>query len=73
MGGNGAPLVSIGDDLLFSEYSACLNLGGFSKISFLSNGQRIAFDIALINIVLNRLATTVGRIFDENGIKESLF
>ena len=67
MKGNGAPLVPIGDHLLFSEYDACLNLGGFSNISINRNGRRIAFDIAPVNIVLNRLAQRSGKPFDENG------
>ncbi|MBL1220176.1 anhydro-N-acetylmuramic acid kinase [Chryseobacterium sp. L7] len=67
MGGNGAPLVPIGDELLFSEYDACLNLGGFSNISLKKNNQRIAFDIAPFNIVLNRLAQKFNKSFDENG------
>lgn len=67
MQGNGAPLVPIGDELLFSKYSACLNLGGFSNISLQSDGKRIAFDIAPVNIVLNRLARKLGKDFDENG------
>ncbi|MDR2238223.1 MAG: anhydro-N-acetylmuramic acid kinase [Chryseobacterium sp.] len=67
MGGNGAPLVPIGDQLLFPEYDACLNLGGFSNISLQKNGKRIAFDIAPVNIVLNRLAQKLGKSFDENG------
>lgn len=67
MGGNGAPLVPIGDKLLFSEYHACLNLGGFSNISLQSEGRRIAFDIAPVNIVLNKLAQYLGKDFDENG------
>lgn len=67
MGGNGAPLVPIGDELLFSEYDACLNLGGFSNISLQSEGKRIAFDIAPVNIVLNKLAQNLGKDFDENG------
>ena len=53
MNGNGAPMVPIGDELIFSEYSACLNLGGFSNISLQYGGKRIAFDIAPVNIVLN--------------------
>jgi len=67
MGGNGAPLVPIGDELLFSGYDACLNLGGFSNISLRQNNQRIAFDIAPVNIVLNRLAQKFNKSFDENG------
>jgi anhydro-N-acetylmuramic acid kinase len=67
MGGNGAPLVPIGDQLLFPQYDACLNLGGFSNISLQSKGKRIAFDIAPINIVLNKLAQKFNKNFDENG------
>jgi anhydro-N-acetylmuramic acid kinase len=67
MGGNGAPLVPIGDELLFSQYDACLNLGGFSNISLKINDKRIAFDIAPVNIVLNKLAQQFNKDFDENG------
>lgn len=67
MGGNGAPLVPIGDELLFSEYDACLNLGGFSNISLKHNGKIIAFDIAPVNIVLNKMAQNFNKNFDENG------
>lgn len=67
MDGNGAPLVPIGDELLFSEYDACLNIGGFSNISFKKDGKRIGFDICPVNIVLNPLAQQLGQKYDENG------
>lgn len=67
MGGNGAPLVPIGDELLFSKYDACLNLGGFSNISLKQDDRRIAFDISPVNVVLNSYAEKLGYSYDENG------
>lgn len=66
-GGQGAPLVPIGDKLLFSNYEACLNIGGIANISFDKSGKRIAYDICEANMLLNFLAEKNGKAFDENG------
>lgn len=67
LGGQGAPLVPIGDRLLFSNYDYCLNLGGFSNISFEEGEKRIAYDISPVNTVLNYYANILGYDYDDGG------
>lgn len=67
LGGQGAPLVPIGDELLFSEYDYCLNLGGFSNFSYSKDRKRIAFDICPVNMALNHFANLLGKEYDKNG------
>jgi anhydro-N-acetylmuramic acid kinase len=68
LGGQGAPLVPIGDKILFSEYDYCLNLGGFSNISYDDNNDRIAFDISPVNTVLNYYASKLNLDYDDKGL-----
>lgn len=65
--GQGAPLVPIGDELLFGDYEYCLNLGGFANISTSVGCSRIAYDICPVNTVLNFLAEKIGMSYDKNG------
>ncbi|HKZ38619.1 MAG TPA: anhydro-N-acetylmuramic acid kinase [Chryseolinea sp.] len=67
LGGEGAPLVPVGDKFLFNEYDICLNLGGIANISMDVKGQRVAFDVCFINMGLNYLASKLGKTFDEDG------
>lgn len=68
LGGQGAPLVPIGDQLLFSEYEFCLNLGGISNISFEDQqGVRKAFDVSIANMLLNYLSQKIGLEYDSQG------
>lgn len=68
-GGQGAPLVPIGDELLFKDYDFCLNLGGISNVSFhnINSSKRLAFDISPCNLLLNKLANQLDLDYDKNG------
>lgn len=66
-GGQGAPLVPIGDRLLFNDYHYCLNLGGFANISFELKDERIAYDICPVNIVLNHYVSKLNLEYDDKG------
>lgn len=67
LGGQGAPLVPIGDNLLFGQYDYCLNIGGFSNISWREGDKRIAFDISPVNYVINRFTRSIGLEMDRDG------
>ncbi len=71
LGGEGAPLVPIGDKLLFPDYKYCLNLGGFANISIQENEHIKAFDICPVNIVMNHYMQKIGKSFDKDGIMAS--
>ena len=67
LGGQGAPLVPIGDRELFSEFNYCLNIGGIANVSFTENGNRISFDVGLANIVGNYLCQQLKLEYDDAG------
>ena len=67
LGGQGAPLVPIGDRLFFGKYDFCLNLGGIANISFEKDGERIAYDVGLANMILNHITQLHRLPYDAEG------
>ena len=66
-GGQGAPLVPIGDKLLFADYPICLNIGGIANVSYDVDSQRIAYDICIANQALNFLSNRLSLPYDKDG------
>ena len=71
LGGQGAPLVPIGDQLFFGSHDFCLNLGGISNVSFDHQGTRKAYDIGLANMILNHISSKINLKFDAGGAMAS--
>jgi anhydro-N-acetylmuramic acid kinase len=67
LGGQGAPIVPLGEKLLFPGFDFYLNIGGIANLSFQWGKELIAFDVCPANRVLNLLAQKIGQQFDENG------
>ena len=67
LGGQGAPLVPIGDKFLFGNYTYCINFGGIANISYENKGSRIAYDICPVNMVLNHYSKKLGFEYDAEG------
>ena len=67
LGGQGAPLVPIGDLNLFPNYKYCINLGGFANISIKEKNTITAFDICPVNIVLNQICKKLKLEYDNKG------
>ena len=67
LGGQGAPLVPVGEKLLFNDFNTFINLGGFANITKVSKGVLLAYDICPVNIVLNKLVAKKGLDFDDKG------
>jgi anhydro-N-acetylmuramic acid kinase len=66
LGGQGAPIVPIGEKLLFPDFDLFLNIGGIANIS--TKGEvRIGFDVCPANRILNILAGGTEKGYDENG------
>jgi anhydro-N-acetylmuramic acid kinase len=67
LGGQGAPIVPIGEKLLFSQHSLFLNIGGIANISHHQHSMHRAFDVCPANKVLNMLSMQVNKKFDQDG------
>lgn len=67
LGGQGAPLVPVGDLHLFHQYVACINFGGIANLSFQVEEKRLAFDICPVNMAFSYLTNQINLPYDDQG------
>ena len=67
LGGQGAPLVPVGDRELFSDFDACVNFGGFANVTFTHLASPLAYDVGGFNLVFNRISRRLGKAYDKDG------
>lgn len=67
LNGQGAPIVPVGEKLLFAGFDFYLNIGGIANLSYQTEKKFIAFDVCAANSILNRLSQLNGKAFDEDG------
>lgn len=66
-GGQGAPIVPLGEAFLWPEFSAFLNIGGISNISIHNEDSIIGYDVCMGNLIMDMVAEQEGLNFDEDG------
>jgi anhydro-N-acetylmuramic acid kinase len=67
LGGQGAPLVPLGEQYLFPGQGQFLNIGGICNVSLHEDRKVIAYDVCPGNTLLNFLARKMGQSYDEGG------
>ncbi len=67
LGGQGAPLVPLGERLLFPDHRAFLNIGGICNIALHGGRDVLGYDVCIGNQALNLLAAEAGQPFDRDG------
>jgi anhydro-N-acetylmuramic acid kinase len=71
LGGQGAPIVPIGEQLFWSDYQYFLNIGGISNLTIQLADKIVAYDVCPANRILNLIANELGMAFDKEGIEAS--
>ena len=71
MGGEGAPLVPVGELKLFHQIETFINLGGFANITLINQKKIIAYDICPVNVILNKVANRINKPYDKDGVLAS--
>jgi anhydro-N-acetylmuramic acid kinase len=66
-GGQGAPIVPMGEKMLWGDHAFFLNIGGIANVSWTRPDGSVAFDICPANRVLNMLAAKLGQAYDAGG------